>query len=460
MKTLYLDCFAGISGDMFLGAMVDLGVPFETLKAELTKLGLDHEFEIEMRRDEKLGIFGTKVDVIDLNASHSHDHTHDHTHEHENHHHDHDHNHGDSHTHEHENHHHDHDHNHGDSHTHEHEHHHHDHDHNHGDSHTHGHEHHHDHLRNFADIKGIIEGSTLSKSVKEKSLKIFELIAIAEGHVHGKPSDEVHFHEVGAIDSIVDIVGAAICLEVLEVDEVLASSIEVGEGFVKCAHGLMPVPAPATAEILSGVPILSKVKGYEMTTPTGAAIIKAIVSSFPSDKAMRIEKLGYGLGTRNLNIPNVLRAAFIESKVSDAKAQWILETNIDDMSSELLVYAEERLLAEGALDVYKTQIIMKKGRPAIKLSVLVKSTDMEKIQRVIFEETTSIGLRKYPVDKVKLDRTYEKIETKYGQVTLKTAMLDGEIVNIKPEYEDCKRLAIENKVPIAKVYRAIDELKR
>lgn len=463
VKTLYLDCFAGISGDMFMGAMVDLGADFEMLKLELSKLGLDHEFDLKMKRDSKLGIFGTKIDVIDHNNEHeqAHDHAdthgHDHSHDHagahaHTHDHDHPHDHHDAHADVHA---HGHDHDHG--HDHSHDHHHHDQadTHTHGSDHVHLNDHNHNHLRDFGEIKEIIRKSTLSDRVKKDSLKIFELIAEAEAKIHGKTVDEVHFHEVGAIDSIVDVIGAAICMELLEIDVILASSIEVGEGFVKCAHGKMPVPAPATAEILIGVPTLAKVKGYEMTTPTGAAIIKAFVTEFPEYKQMQAQKIGFGMGTRNLDIPNCLRAIIVETQKN--QSQWILETNIDDMSSEQLVYAEERLLAEGALDIYKTPIIMKKGRPAIKMSVLAKSKDIEALQKILFTETTSIGLRRYPVEKVKLNRDYQQIETQYGKVTIKTALLEGEIVNQKAEYEECKLLALENHVALSEIYRAVNE---
>ncbi|MBF4693011.1 nickel pincer cofactor biosynthesis protein LarC [Fusibacter sp. Q10-2] len=416
VKTLYLDCFAGISGDMFMGAMVDLGVDFEMLKSELSKLGLDHEFDLKMRRDSKLGIFGTKIDVIDHNNAHDHGHNHSHDH-------------GHDHPHEHL------------------------HEHSHDHSHDHGHDH--KHIRDYGEIKAIIKESKLSDRVKQDSLKIFELIAKAEAKIHGKTVDEVHFHEVGAIDSIVDVIGAAICMELLEIDEIMASPIEIGEGFVKCAHGKMPVPAPATSEILIGVPTLAKVKGYEMTTPTGAAIIKAFVTKFPEHKEMKAQKIGFGMGTRNLDIPNCLRAIIVEKQ--ESQLQWILEANIDDMSSEQLVFAEERLLTEGALDIYKTPIIMKKGRPAIKMSILAKTKDIETLQRILFTETTSIGLRKYPVDKVKLDRTYQQIETQYGKVTVKTAFLEGEIVNQKAEYEECKLLALENQVALSEIYKAVNE---
>ena len=269
----------------------------------------------------------------------------------------------------------------------------------------------------------------------------------------------MHFHEVGAIDSIVDVVGAAICMEALGVESVMASTVEVGSGFVKCAHGLMPIPAPATAEILRGVPIKNNVEKFEMTTPTGAAILKAYVSRFTDDKHFRIEKIGYGLGTRNLEIPNLVRTMIVDVTIDrpleEETTQWIFETNIDDMSSEHLVYAEERLLEEGALDVYKTPIIMKKGRPAIKLSVLSKAGDLKRLQKVLFSETTSIGMRMYKVEKLKIDRTYETVETEFGPISVKRAFFDGECVNAKPEYEHIKRIAQESGLSIKEVTNRI-----
>ena len=405
MRTLYYDCFAGLSGDMNLGAMIDLGVDIEHLKAELSKLGLDHEYKLSIKRDEKHGIFGTKVDVVDLNHTHSHHHDHDHHHDHSHHHHD------------------------------------------------------HSMLRDYLDICRIIEESALSDVVKRDSIRIFQIIAEAEAKIHNKSVDEVHFHEVGAIDSIVDVVGAAICMEALGVESVMASTVEVGSGFVKCAHGLMPVPAPATAEILRGVPIKNNVEKFEMTTPTGAAILKAYVSRFTDDKHFRTEKIGYGLGTRNLEIPNLVRAMIVDVTIDrpleEETTQWIFETNIDDMSSEHLVYAEERLLAEGALDVYKTPIIMKKGRPAIKLSVLSKAGDLKRLQKVLFSETTSIGMRMYKVEKLKIDRTYETVETEFGPISVKRAFFDGECVNAKPEYEHIKRIAQESGLSIKEVTNRI-----
>lgn len=421
MRTLYYDCFAGLSGDMNLGAMVDLGVEPDYLIKNLALLGLEGQYKIQIKKDQKHGIYGTKVDVIELDQQQGHSHDHDHKHDHK-HDHDHDHNH-----------------------DHEHQPHSHNHDHSHPVAHHH---------RTFGDIKKIIDNSGLSERVKKDSLLMFKIIAEAEGKIHNKPIDDVHFHEVGAIDSIVDIVGAAICYEALNVSRVLASTVEVGSGFVKCAHGLMPIPAPATAEILKGVPIKSEVKKFEMTTPTGAAILKAHVTTFDDQRHFKVEKLGYGLGTRDLEIPNLVRVMIIEEQLSQNE-QWMLETNIDDMSSEWLIYAEEQLLAAGALDVYKTPIIMKKGRPAIKLSILAKKSDLTVLQTIVFKETTSIGMRMYPVEKVKINRAFEMIETELGTVSIKKAYFDGALVNVKPEYEDIKRIALTKGLSIKEVTKTI-----
>lgn len=438
MKALYYDCFAGLSGDMNLGAMIDLGVDIQALKTELSKLGLDAHFQIQVRKDEKHGIYGTKADVIDLSEAHGHAHAHDHHHHHH-----------DAHAHDH-------------AHTQDHDHVHHSHDPHAEDAHTHDHAHDHasapeHHHRTFKDIRALIEQSTLSEWVKQESIAVFHTVAVAEGKIHNKPIDAVHFHEVGAIDSIIDIVGAAICLELLGVRKIIASTVEVGSGFVKCAHGMMPIPAPATAEILRGVPIKSNVQKFEMTTPTGAAILKTWCDTFTDEKNFTTLAVGYGLGTRNLDIPNLVRVFLIDLPEGDEKKsqQWLIETNIDDMSAELLVYAEERLFETGALDVFKTPIIMKKGRPAIKLSVLAKAEDLKKLQRVLVLETTSIGMRMFPVEKVKLNRSYEQLETPFGPISLKLAYFEEELVNIKPEYEHMKRIAKEKNMPIKDVYEIV-----
>ncbi|QIB27043.1 nickel pincer cofactor biosynthesis protein LarC [Caloranaerobacter azorensis] len=395
MKILYYDCFSGISGDMNLGAMIDLGVDKEYLINELSKLNLDSEYEIRIRRENKKGIDGTKVDVILKNKyDHSHNHTHSHTH------------------------------------------------------------------RNLKDIEDIINSSSLNENVKKLSIDMFIKIAQAEAKVHGKSLYEVHFHEVGAVDSIVDIVGAAICIDYLKVDKIMASHVQVGGGFVNCAHGLIPVPAPATVEILKGIPIKSGLVPFETTTPTGAAILAVNVDEFTDEMNFTIEKIGYGIGSRDLKIPNVLRVYIARENEKKTEydlhnKQYILETNIDDMNPEIYSYIEKKLFDKGALDVFRTPIIMKKGRMAVKLSVLVNEKDIKAIQEVIFRETTSIGIRKYEVEKIMLKRDFSKIITNYGEVTVKNSYYKGERIKSKPEYEDCRRLAEENNVPIGEIYREV-----
>jgi hypothetical protein len=308
VKILYYDCFAGISGDMNLGAMIDLGVDPEYLREELRKIEIG-SYEIRVKRDQRRGIFGTKVDVILPSGK--------------------------------------------------------------GAPAAHGHGH-----RSFKDIVGLIEKSGLSDRVKHISLDIFGKIAAAEAKIHGHSIDEVHFHEVGAIDSIVDVVGAAICFEVLNVDKIISSPVQVGGGFVKCAHGMLPVPAPATSEILTGIPIRSGIVPFETTTPTGAAILAATAGRFADRFDFTPLKIGYGIGQRDTDVPNVLRVFLGETDDEkqdldvEVKEACLMECNIDDMNPELYEGIVERLFEQGALDVYLTPIIMKKSRPAVKISIL------------------------------------------------------------------------------------------
>jgi hypothetical protein len=387
---------------MHLGAMIDIGVEASYLSNELSKLKLDDEFKLSIYRASKLGITGTKVDVLIQSEAHNHDHENDHS------------------------------------------------DH---------HHHHHGHQRNYKDIENIIRESTLSDKVKTLSLKMFLLVAEAEGKVHGKPIEEVHFHEVGAIDSIVDIIGSAICLDYLNVDYIMGSSVQVGGGFVKCAHGLMPVPAPATVEILRGIPIKSGAVEFETTTPTGAAILAATVESFTDAYDFVIDQTGYGLGTRDMKIPNVLRVYLGHkeeiSGTYEQEQQWMIETNIDDMNPEFYSYVEALLFEQGALDVFKTQIIMKKGRPAVKLSILTGLNQLENLKELLFKETTSLGLRIYPIDKVMLPRTIEIISTQYGDIEVKKTFFKDEMVKYKPEFETCQKLALLHKVSIETIYKAV-----
>ncbi len=416
MKILYYDCFCGISGDMNLGALVDLGVDSQYLIGELSKLGLSSEYEIKLQKAQKMGISGTRVDVILKAAQHSHDH-----------------------------------HNHGET------------EHHHLDQEDHGpveaeqhHEHHH---RNLHDIETIINRSSLSPKVKKSSMDMFMKIARAEAKIHGKSIEEVHFHEVGATDSIVDMVGAAIALDYLGVEKIMASPVQVGGGFVKCAHGLFPVPAPATMEILQGAPIKSGLVQFETTTPTGAAILASNVQEYTDQMNFSVTKIGYGIGHRDLEVPNVLRVCLglAASKGEEIETQYILETNIDDMNPELYNYVEERLFETGALDVFRTPIIMKKGRSAIKLSILVSAEKTEAVEGTLFRETTSIGLRKYQVGKIMLQRETVTLPTQYGNIRVKKSFYQGIPVKYKAEYEDCRKAAMENHIPIRQVYREVDQ---
>lgn len=442
MKVLYYDCFSGISGDMNLGAMIDLGVDKKYLIDELKKLNLsESEYEIQVKKDNRKGIYGTKVDVL-LNPHHNHIHNedeHHHSHHHE-------------HTHEQNQN----NHNHLNIHiyneetkgVHK--------DHTHEEyTHTHTHEH-----RSFKDIEEMIKNSALSEKVKKLSLGMFMNVAKAEAKVHYKPLYEVHFHEVGAVDSIIDIVGAAICLDYLNVDKIISSPVELGGGFVRCAHGLIPVPAPATVEILKGIPIKSGVVPFETTTPTGAAILVSNAKEFTEVKDFKIEKVAYGIGNRDTDIPNVLRVYLgitEENELMDCKREdsVIVECNIDDMNPEMYDYVMEKLFESGAEDVYLTPIIMKKNRPAVKLSVLCKNKRTDVIENIIFKETTTLGVRKYKVNKELLERKIEIINTKFGDIRVKNAIYNGKILKSKPEYEDCKKIAKENNIEISKVYSIV-----
>jgi uncharacterized protein (TIGR00299 family) protein len=431
MKILYYDCFSGISGDMNLGALLDLGVDKKYLIDELNKLNLNG-YEVKVSRGIRKGIEGTKVDVV--LEEHSHEHIHD--------------DHSSTHSHGHK-----------------------DEGHNHG-NHIHNHNHH--ELRNLKDIEEIIDSSGLNSKVKELSKKIFMKVAVAEAKVHGKSLYEVHFHEVGAIDSIVDIVGAAICIDDLNVDKIMSSSIELGGGFVKCAHGIIPVPAPATVEILKGIPVKLGAVPFETTTPTGAAILAANVDEFKDDKNFIINKIGYGIGNRDTEIPNVLRVMLVEevdnhrnkvekgynTECDNEISEQVIECNIDDMNPELYESIIDKLFSEGALDVYLTPIIMKKGRPSIKISVLCQENKVEKMKEILFRETTTFGVRSFKVHKTMLERKFSKINTSYGEVTVKEAYYKGEKIKSKFEYDECKKISDKVGLSIREVYEKLrDDIK-
>ncbi|HUL00465.1 MAG TPA: nickel pincer cofactor biosynthesis protein LarC [Nitrospirota bacterium] len=312
-------------------------------------------------------------------------------------------------------------------------------------------EHHH---RNLASILDIIDGSSLSATVKQNSGKVFKRLADAEAKVHGTTTDHIHFHEVGAIDSIVDIVGSVICFELLGISQIMSSSINVGSGTVQTAHGILPVPAPATAEMLRGIPFYESVLKYELTTPTGAAIISTLGTSFGSLPPMKIDCIAYGAGDKNFpNSPNVLRVMLGDLAVSyDEDSSIVIETNIDDMNPQIYDYVIEKLMQQGAQDAYLTPIIMKKGRPAILLSVLTDTSKTAAILDTLFRETTSIGVRIQEVGRKKLTREIKYVETIYGKLRIKISKRGDDIFTVTPEYEDCKRIAEERKIPLKDIF--------
>jgi len=433
MKTLYLDIFSGISGDMFIGALIDLGADERQLERELKKLKLDG-YHLHVARQQKSGIAGVKFDVHLADA-------HEHHHEHEPHH---------------------------------------------ASRFTHHGHHHHDESRTFAEIKKLIGRSTLSAWVKKKSVAVFQRVAEAEGKIHSQSPETVHFHEVGAVDSIVDIVGACIALELLGKPRVLAAPVVEGTGWVDCDHGRFPVPAPATLAILGahGIGVTQCDEPHELVTPTGAALLAEFVENFGPMQSLVAEKIGFGLGTRdNQTRPNVLRAVLGKGdkwqvtsgmkRGSDAVSchlspvtchmshlDWetdrvaVLETNLDDVSGEILGHFVEAALAAGALDVFHTPVQMKKNRPGVLLTVLCAETDADKFSEMILRETSAFGVRRTMAERRKLRREFSKVKTPFGEVTLKIGRLNGKVVQAAPEFESCKKLAVRAKIPLKRVYEA------
>jgi uncharacterized protein (TIGR00299 family) protein len=438
MKTIYLDIFSGISGDMFLGAMLDLGVDLHALEHELEKLRIDDDFHLHAGRASRSQIEGVKFDV---HLTHEHQHSHEHVHA-DGTHHAHAHSHGHSHSHGHDAH--DQSHSHG--------------AHDHSDEHQHEHE----HARSFSEIKKLISRSTLSKWVKEKSLAVFQRIATAEGRIHGMAPDKVHFHEVGAVDSIVDIVGACVALEMLGQPRVLASEVVDGAGWIQCAHGRFPIPAPATLEILASraVSISQCDEPNELITPTGAALLAEFVERFGPMQNFTVQRVGFGIGTReNKTRPNVLRAVLGETTTS-ATHDWesdtiaVLETNLDDVTPEIVGAFVEKALKAGALDVFHTPIQMKKNRPGVLLSVLCVAEESDNFCELILRETSAFGVRRSTAQRRKLRREFREVKTSYGPIQIKLGMLDGEVIHATPEFQSCKQLAEEKNVPLKKIYDA------
>lgn len=410
MRIAYLDCFSGISGDMFLGALVDAGVPFELLERTVAELNIDAK--LELSRVDRAGISACKVDVIvrgekDLPREEFWEQRQAN-----------------------------------------------------GEAHAHKHAHHHG--RHLKDIQGLLAEARISERSRQTAGDIFDLLAAAEAKVHNLPVDKVHFHEVGSEDAIVDVVCAAVGAEVLGIDKFLSSPLNVGGGTVKCDHGTMPVPAPATLELLQGVPIYSGEIQKELVTPTGAAIAKVLVTGFEPRPAMKTEKTGYGAGARNFEgYPNVLRISIGEALGTGPHAEStaaggakeeiaILEANLDDLNPQLIGYITEVAFGLGALDAFTVAVQMKKSRPGTLLTVLAKPQDESKLREMIFRESSTLGIRVRREERYALPRRHEAVTTPWGEVRIKIAG-NGKALQYAPEYEDCRRIASEHAVPLKTV---------
>jgi len=392
MKTLYFDCFSGISGDMTIGALLDLGVDLDYLRSELRKLPVEG-YEIRASRVVRSNISAMKFDVV-------------------------------------------------------------------VEAHDHEHDHHHHHHHKASEILTMIRQSGLNANAKRTAEAIFTKLAVSEGKVHHIAPEDVEFHEVGAVDSIVDTVGAAIGFDALGVDRFACSPINVGSGFIHCQHGIYPVPAPATADLLRNATIYSKHATTELVTPTGAAILAAVVDEFGLLDGVAMEQIGYGAGTKQFqDFPNCLRLMVCSDRKQEALRHEppaadtivVIEANIDDMTPQNFGYVTDRLLEAGALDVCTIPALMKKGRPGHVLQVLVPQNRREAIERLIFQETTTIGLRHYMAARSVLEREIVQVETIYGKIGIKVSKQDGKVMTFAPEYEDCARIARANNVPLKDV---------
>ncbi|WP_051689163.1 nickel pincer cofactor biosynthesis protein LarC [Butyrivibrio sp. AE2032] len=413
MKTLYIECNMGAAGDMLLASLAELTGDVKACEEKLNSIGIP-DVTYQFEESVKCGIKGTHAHVTALGVEedeHLHEHTHEgHVHSHE-------------HTHEHE-----HDHTHGgEEHHHEHG------DHEHGD-----HEHHHHHAH-MSDIENIINGLNVSEKVKSDALAVYGLIAEAESKAHGRPVTDIHFHEVGTMDAVADIVGVCVLLEQIDPDRIVVSPLATGFGQVRCAHGILPVPAPATASIIEGVPTYSGDVEGELLTPTGAALLKHFADSFGSRPVMAIEKTGYGMGKKDFPKANMLRT-FIGTSEGEGDKVVELRFNVDDMTGEEIGYATGVLMDSGALDVFTTPVFMKKNRPGILFTVLVKAEEKEKFAGLIFENTSTIGIRYVEMDRFKLARREEKVMTRFGEVRVKVSEGFG-VTKAKPEFDDVADIA-------------------
>ena len=382
LRTAYFDCYSGISGDMILGALVDLGVDIKDIRKALKGIDLKG-YKLQAKKIQRNGLACTQITVAIEKRKHQHSHPH----------------------------------------------------------------------RSFTNIKKLIERSGLSLKVKKNSIEIFKRIAKVEAKIHNTTIEKIHFHEVGGIDSIVDIVGGVWAIESLRLDKIYSSGLNIGEGFVDCAHGRLPVPAPATLKLLKGIPVFSTGVKTELTTPTGAALIGFYADKFQSVPEMTIIEDGYGAGSRVISaMPNLLRVMVGEMSLKEIDSLVMIETNIDDMNPEIFDAVMESLFKAGALDVYFSSVIMKKSRPATKVSVLAEQKEREVLSKILLRETTSFGVRFYDVGRLTLDRGIQKLKTSYGVIKIKIGSLDGETVQAAPEFEDCRNSARKKKIPVKKVY--------
>lgn len=392
MKTLYFDCFSGIAGDMTIGAMLDLGLDLDYLRDELRKLPVEG-YELTAARVVRAGVSAMKFNVVMEPES--------------------------------------------------------------GHAHPHGHKHFH---RKASEILSLIGQSDLNANVKRFATSIFTKLAISEGQVHHVAPEDVEFHEVGAIDSIVDTIGSAIGFDALGIERFLCGPINVGGGFIHCQHGVYPVPAPATANLLRAATIYSKHVSKELVTPTGAAILAAVVDRFTVLDGFVIDRVGYGAGTKEFSdFPNCVRLFLGDERPQDVPAGdeiMVLEANIDDMTPQNLGYVSEKLIASGALDVLTIPVQMKKGRPGHLIQILSPLELADALSRILFEETTTIGIRRHLSRRTTLDRTVVSVETEYGPVSVKVSQLAGKVMTAMPEYEDCARIAREKGIALKQVQAA------
>jgi len=385
MKIAIIDCFAGISGDMTLSALINAGVPVDYLTNEIQKLGLS-DFEIKAQKTQRHHISATKIDVIFDEKNQPE--------------------------------------------------------------------------RKYKSIKKMIEDSGLLEVVKKKTLAAFKILGEAESKIHDKDLNEIHFHEVGAVDSIVDLIGSIIGFDYLGVNKVYGMPVPLGTGFTKTEHGTMPVPSPAAIEILKNYPVLHQTSDFEMTTPTGATLLKLLVDEItPEQLNYKPMSISYGAGSKQTTLwPNLLRLIIAEEKPNtDEDKLLMIESNIDDLNPEIYPYVMDQILDAGAKDVFLTNIIMKKGRPGIKISVIADFSLQVTVEKLLFEYTTTIGIRKHIINRTVLPRTSKTIKTKFGSMKVKAIEINGKEI-FRPEYEECKKIADQKGINILEVYRAIDSL--